>query len=135
MTTRQMAIPFQIASDGSIATVSDPVRALSERVRALVGTLPSQRVMRSTFGVATTQILFDWDPTIASEQLDNMVREAIAQWEPAAVVLSVEPVLTQDGRQILSAQVDISAGDPVAGEVSPQYSVTVSPNGEVRRTG
>ncbi|MFI0265653.1 GPW/gp25 family protein [Streptomyces luteogriseus] len=132
---KQMAIPFSLASDGSIATVSDPVQALTDRVRALVATLPTQRVMRSTFGVSTTDVVFDWDAVIATQQLDNMVRQAIAQWEPSAVVLSVQPVLTQDGRHVLSARVDISAGDPVASGISPQYTITVSANGEVGRSG
>jgi phage baseplate assembly protein W len=132
---KQLAIPFALAPDGSVAVVTDPVQSLADRVRALVGTLPSQRAMRSTFGVPTTQLVFDYDPTIATEQLDNYVRQALSQWEPSAVVLSVEPVVSSDGSQILTARVDISAGDPVASGISPQYSVTVSPNGEVARTG
>jgi phage baseplate assembly protein W len=130
----QMAIPFALASDGSIAEVSDPVKSLADRVRALVGTLPTQRVMRSTFGVPTTNLVFEYDATIAADQLDNYVRQAIAQWEPSAAVLKVTPVLTADGRQILTARVDISAGDPVTSNVSPQYSVVVSPDGSVART-
>ena len=130
----QMAIPFSLAPDGSVAVVTDPVQSLADRVRALVGTIPSQRVMRTTFGVATTNLLFEYDPTIAMEQLDNYVRQALSQWEPSAVVLKVEPVISSDGTQIMTARVDVSAGDPVASGLSPQYSVTVSPTGDVART-
>lgn len=132
----QMAIPFRIGADGAVATVSDPVKALSERVRALVATLPTQRVMRASFGVPTLDVMFAWDPAIGQAQLDQMVSEAVAMWEPSARVISVRPVLTTDGAQVLGVNVDISAGDPVSSTtVSPQYSVTVSPNGEVRRRG
>lgn len=132
---KQMAIPFRLAPDGSVATVEHPVQSLADRVRALTATLPTQRVMRSTFGVASTDVVFAFDPTIAQQQLDDMVRAAVTQWEPAARVLSVKPVLTQDGTQVISARVDISAGDPVAAGASTQYSITISPNGDVMRNG
>lgn len=132
---KQMAIPFSIAPDGSIAVVTDHIQSLADRVRALTATLPTQRVMRSTFGVASTDVVFAFDPSIAQQQLDDMVRAAVGQWEPAARVLSVQPVLTQDGAQVISARVDISAGDPVAAGASPQYSITISANGEVMRNG
>ncbi|MFE9834042.1 GPW/gp25 family protein [Streptomyces sp. NPDC005551] len=132
---KQMAIPFALGPDGSIASVTDPIQSLADRVRALTATLPTQRVMRSTFGVATTRVVFDWDATIAQEQLNQMVREAVALWEPSARVLSVKPVLTQDGSQVIAARVDISAGDPVGSGISPQYTVTVAANGEVARRG
>lgn len=131
---KQMAIPFAIGSDGAIATVSEPVRSLSQRVRALTATLPTQRVMRLTFGVPTTDVLFEWDPSIGQEQLNRMVAEAVALWEPSARVLAVRPVLNSDGAQVISVNVDISAGDPSSSGVSPQYTVTISPNGDVMRT-
>lgn len=133
--SRQMAIPFALAPDGSVAVVEDPVRALADRVRALTATMPTQRVMRSTFGVPTGSVLFEWDPGVARQQLDSMVRQAVSQWEPSARVLTVTPVLSQDGTQVISAQVDISAGDPVASAVSAPYRVTVSANGDVLRSG
>ena len=132
---KQMAIPFRLAADGSVAVVEDPIQALADRVRALAATLPTQRVMRSTFGVPTTDVVFEWDPNIAQQQLDAMVREAVAQWEPSAVVLSVTPILTRDGAQVIAAKVDVSSGDPAVSGVSPMYSVTISANGDVARAG
>lgn len=129
----QMAIPFRIGPDGAIASVSDPVRSLSERVRALAATLPTQRVMRATFGVPTVEVMFAFDPGLGTAQLEQMVTEAVALWEPSARVLSVAPVMSADGEQILSVNVDISAGDPVAAGASPQYTIRISGNGDVLR--
>lgn len=130
---RQMAIPFMIGPDGAVATVSHPVITLQQRVRALCATLPTQRVMRATFGVPTTDILFDWDPHIAQEQLEAMVLEAVNQYEPRARVNGVRPTLSRDGGQIISLDVDISTGDQLPLMASTQYQVTVAPNGDVRR--
>lgn len=128
-----MEIPFRIGSDGAIATVSDPVRALSQRVRALVATLPTQRVMRASFGVPTLDAMFAWDPSLGQAQLEQMVGEAVSIWEPTARIVSVQPVLSADGAQILGVNVDISAGDPLGAPESTAYAVRVSGNGDVRR--
>lgn len=130
-----MVIPFSIDASGSVATVTDPVRSLADRVHALIATLPGQRVMRSTFGVPITEVMFAWDDNIGQMQLDQMVREAIALWEPSAQVISVRPVFNPDGSEVLSADVDISAGDPVSSGVSPVYAIQISSNGEVTRVG
>lgn len=132
--TQQMAIPFAIGPDGSVATVSNPVRALSARVRALTATLPTQRVMRSTFGVPTVDVMFAWDPSIGQMQLERMVTEAVNLWEPAARVISVRPVMTPDGADVVGVDVDISAGDSLAAGPSPQYSIRISANGDVERS-
>lgn len=127
----QMAIPFSIDASGSVAVVTDPVQSLADRVRALTATLPTQRAMRSNFGVKTTEVQFDWDPNAAQQHLFQMVQQAVALWEPTARVLAVQPVITPDGREIVGVSVDISAGDPVGSGVSEQYQVTISPNGDV----
>ncbi|MFJ1700389.1 GPW/gp25 family protein [Streptomyces sp. NPDC088252] len=133
--TRQMAIPFRIGPDGAVASVTDPVKSLSQRVRAMVATLPTQRVMRASFGVPTVDVMFDWDPLAGQTQLEQMVSEAVSVWEPSARILSVQPVLSDDGAQILGVNVDISAGDPVGAAGSTQYAVRISGNGEIRRMG
>ncbi|MFH9606851.1 GPW/gp25 family protein [Streptomyces sp. NPDC017448] len=132
---RQMAIPFRIGPDGAVATVTDPVKSLSERVRALVATLPTQRVMRASFGVRTIDVLFAWDAVAGQAQLEQMVAEAVAMWEPSARLASVEPILSSDGAQIIGVNVDISAGDPVQAASATQYSVRIGSDGDVRRIG
>lgn len=132
---RQMAIPFSVGSDGSVDYVTDPVQALGDRVRALAATNPGERVMRSVFGVGTADILFSWDPNVGQMQLEQRVRDAVAQWEPSARVLTVQPVLNGDGSEVLGVNVDISAGDPaMVADSSTQYSVTISATGDVVRT-
>ncbi|MFD4858439.1 GPW/gp25 family protein [Streptomyces atratus] len=130
-----MAIPFHVGPDGAVASVTDPVKSLSQRVRAMVATLPTQRVMRASFGVPTLDVMFAWDPSAGQTQLEQMVSEAVSMWEPSARILSVQPVLSEDGAEILGVNVDISAGDPVGTAASSQYAVRISGNGDVRRTG
>lgn len=91
--------------------------------------------MRASFGVPTLDVMFEWDPTAGQTQLEQMVSEAVAMWEPSARVLSVQPVLSPDGAQILGVNVDISAGDPIGAAASTQYAVRISGNGDVRRMG
>lgn len=133
--SKQMAIPFSIGPDGAVAVVTDPVQSLADRVRALTATLPTQRAMRATFGVASTEVMFAWDPSVGQMQLTQMVTDAVALWEPSARVISVQPVMTPDGAEVIGVDVDISAGDPVATGVSPQYTITISANGDVVRSG
>lgn len=133
--SKQMAIPFSLDASGGVAVVSDPVESLAQRVRALVATLPGQRAMRANFGVATTSVMFDFDPSIGTMELQQMVQEAVRLWEPAAQVISVNPVLSADGSEVLGVNVDISAGDPVSTGVSPQYPVVITATGDVVRSG
>lgn len=131
----QMAIPFSIGPDGTVDFVTDPVQALADRVRALTATSPGERAMRATFGVATADLMFTWDANVGQMQLDQRVKDAVAQWEPSARVLTVQPVMNADGSEVLGVSVDISAGDPVmVSDASAQYSVVITGTGEVART-
>lgn len=132
--TKQMAIPFALGADGALATVSDPVQSLADRVRALTSTQPGQRVMRTTFGVSTGDVLFAWDPTIGQQQITQRVTDAVNRYEPSARVIATAPVMNGDGSEVLGVNVDISAGDPVvAQEGTARYSVAVSTTGDVTR--
>lgn len=129
-----MAIPFSVGPDGSVDFVADPVEALSDRVRALASTSPGQRVMRATFGVATSDLVFSWDAAIGQAQLQQRVQDAVSQWEPAARVLAARPLLDPSGAQVTGVAVDVSAGDPVAlTDVPTQYAVLISGTGTVVR--
>jgi hypothetical protein len=86
--------------------------------------------MRVTFGVDTTQFLFDWDPNASQSHLQQAVAQAVGLYEPQARVLAIRPILSPDGSEILGVDVDVSAGDPVT-SLSTQYSVELSATGDV----
>lgn len=132
---RQMSIPFAIGPDGGVLAVTDPVQSLADRVRALTATHPGERVMRTTFGVPVSDLVFSWDPNVGQMQLNQRVTAAVSQWEPSARVLTAAPLMNPDGTEVLGVNVDISAGDPVmATEASPQYPVAITTTGDVSRT-
>jgi phage replication-related protein YjqB (UPF0714/DUF867 family)/phage baseplate assembly protein W len=92
----QMAVPFALAADGSLAVVQDEQMAVSDRVRALVGTLPGERVMRDSYGVPTTEALFAPDAATAGAEVQLMVLDAVTAFEPSAVVTSISPTIDMD---------------------------------------
>lgn len=87
--SRMMSTPFGIDHTGAVASTTDPREQLLDRVHALVGTLPGERVMRATYGVPTSAALFAVNADAAYAQLERAVIDAVAAFEPAAVVSAV----------------------------------------------
>nr|WP_223186123.1 GPW/gp25 family protein [Streptomyces sp. CBMA29] len=128
-----MAIPFALAADGSLAVVQDPAKATSDRVRALVGTLPGQRPMRATYGVPTSEVLFAPDPEVASAELQLMVRDAVTEFEPSAVITTVTPTI-DFGLGLVTVDVGVGRADVPSAELDRYQTVSVAVGGEVAVT-
>jgi phage replication-related protein YjqB (UPF0714/DUF867 family)/phage baseplate assembly protein W len=124
----QLAVPFAMAADGSLAVCQDEGQAVSNRVRALVGTLPGERVMRADYGVPTTEALFAPDPEVAAAEVQLMVRDAVTTWEPTAVVTSVTPVIDMD-LGLVTVDVGVGRADVPQAELPRFKTVTVAVGG------
>ncbi|WNI17611.1 poly-gamma-glutamate hydrolase family protein [Actinacidiphila sp. ITFR-21] len=84
-----MRVPFAIDHSGGVAATTDAREQLLDRVHALVGTLPGERVMRATYGVPTSTALFAVNADVANDQLQRAVLDAVAEFEPSAVVSAI----------------------------------------------
>lgn len=128
----QMAVPFSLAADGSIAVVENDGQAVSDRVRALVGTLPGERVNRADYGVPTHEALFAPDAATAAAEVQLMVADAVTAFEPSAVLTSIQPVIDMD-LGLVDVTVQVGRSD-VPQDEQPKYStVTVGVGGQVSR--
>ncbi|MET9360372.1 poly-gamma-glutamate hydrolase family protein [Streptomyces sp. NPDC006632] len=81
--------PFAIDHSGGVSATTDEREQLLDRVHALVGTLPGERVMRATYGVPTSAALFAINAEVANDQLQRAVMDAVAEFEPSAVVSAI----------------------------------------------
>lgn len=126
--TVQLAVPFSLAADGSLAVVLDEGRAVSDRVRALVATLPGERVMRDDYGVPTTEALFAPDVATAEAEVQLMVTDAVTRWEPSAVVTGISPRIDMD-LGLVNVDVGVGRADVPEAEQPRYKTISVAVGG------
>lgn len=124
----QLAVPFDLAADGSLAVVQDESQAVSDRVRALVATLPGDRVMRADYGVPTTEALFAVDAEVASAEVQLMVTDAVTAWEPTAVINSIMPTIDMD-LGLVHVDVGVGRADVPEAELTRYKTIQVAVGG------
>lgn len=128
-----MRTPFAIDHTGAVAFTSDPREQLVDRVHALVGTLPGERVMRATYGVPTSAALFAVDADVAYDQLERAVLDAVSQYEPSAVVSAVVADVNDDLGTV-NINVQVSRADTPGAEQDTTRTVGVLVGGTVVST-
>lgn len=126
-------LPFAIDSSGGVASTTDAGLQTLDRVMGLVGTLPGERVMRSTYGVASTSVLF-MPEDLAAVQAQQLVKDAVAAWEPGAVVVGVTSTLNQAMGLVLM-DVQVARSDTPGAESGTVRAVEVTPGGTVNPLG
>lgn len=85
---RGIAFPMRVDHRGAIATIGGPEQ-LEASLRTIIGTAPGERAMRPRFGCAIWDHMFSpLDPNTLG-LMAQAVRDAVAQWEPRAVVEDV----------------------------------------------
>lgn len=112
----QATIPFALGPSGLVATESNPDVQIGQRVAAVVGTLPYERVMLPNFGVPLGDFVFE-EQDIVLANLTRMITNALAIWEPGVVVNLTTPVWNKQGDGIAAVEVDYKRTDssPVVG--------------------
>ncbi|MFF8283349.1 poly-gamma-glutamate hydrolase family protein [Streptomyces albus] len=125
--------PFAIDHTGAVDATKDGQEQLVDRVHALVGTLPGDRVMRSTYGVPTSASLFAVNPEVARDQLQRAVLDAVAVFEPSAVVSAVSAEVN-DNLGTVHVHVEVSRADVPGAERDTTRDVSVLVGGTVVST-
>lgn len=128
-----MRTPFAIDHTGAVAATTDPREQLLDRVHALVGTLPGERVMRATYGVPTSAALFDVNAEAANDQLQRGVLDAVQTWEPSAVVSAIVATVNSE-LGMVNVNVQVSRSDVPGAEQDTTRTVGVLVGGTVVST-
>lgn len=131
--TVAVALPFDVDQTGAIQVTTDPSQQMLDRVQALVGTLPGQRVMRATYGVPTSQFLF-MPEDMANAALQLAVKDAVATWEPSAVVTAVTGTVNE-AMGVVNVQVQVARTDTPSAESANTRVVEVAVGGQVSPIG
>lgn len=129
-----MRTPFAIDHSGAVDSTTDQREQLLDRVHALVGTLPGERVMRATYGVPTSAALFAVNADAAHIQLEQAVLDAVAQFEPSAVVNAVVADVDNEAGTV-NVNVQVSRSDVPGAEQDTVRTVGVLVGGTVVATG
>jgi phage baseplate assembly protein W len=102
----EIAVPFRLASDGTIAVETNPDRQIGQHVRALVGTQPGERVMLPEYGVPVSDLLFDPDSAFVAQEITRAVTAAFTIYEPGVVLQRAIPVPDAGQQSLARIEVD-----------------------------
>jgi phage baseplate assembly protein W len=85
----EIAVPFQLAPDGGVGVVTDPLTQIGGHVEALIATGLGERVILGGYGVAVRNAVFAPNDQVIATAMQNDVTTALRNWEPNVNVLSV----------------------------------------------
>jgi phage baseplate assembly protein W len=83
--------PLQVDHTGSIR-MTDGAPDLDRSMAVILATAPGERVMRPEFGCKIWDLLFEPITANLLGLMAQVVREALAQWEPRVEIEDVQPV-------------------------------------------
>lgn len=127
----QMRMPFQLDAMGRVAVLTNPDKMLVQRSRAVVATVPGEYVGQPAFGSNVSAALFRPSDPVAPAIVSDAVRDAMARWEPGAVITDIRPVVNDDQEGIVDVEVDVALSTTPASEVQQTESVRIMPGGRV----
>jgi phage baseplate assembly protein W len=127
----EIAFPFRLASDGTIAVETNPDRQIAQHVNALIGTQPGERVMLPDYGVPVADLLFDPDATFVAQEISRAVTTAFNTYEPGVVLQKATPI--PDASQMSLARIEVDYMRREAG--SSPSSLSLQTNTAVVRVG
>jgi len=76
-----IAFPFKIDSSGSVASITDSRAIYAAKVRAVIGTLITQRVMRPRFGCRLNEVVWN-NEVFIRKNVNEFVAQAFNVWLP-----------------------------------------------------
>ncbi|MFN2505989.1 MAG: GPW/gp25 family protein [Acidimicrobiales bacterium] len=121
---RTIAFPLSVDHTGGIALVSGP-EAIERAIMVVLSTAPGERVMRSEFGCAIWDLLFDPINLNTLGLMAESVRTALGQWEPRIDVenVSVEPDPAEAGKVLIGVDYRVRATNDRRNLVYPFYVI------------
>jgi phage baseplate assembly protein W len=87
---RGFSWPLTVDHTGSIR-LAEPIEDIERSIKIILSTAPGERVMRPRFGCRIWELLFEPITPGLLGQVIEVVKEALAQWEPRIEVESVRP--------------------------------------------
>lgn len=102
----EIAFPFRLATDGTIATETNPDRQINQHVKALVGTQPGERVMLPDYGVAVADLLFEPNAPFVAAEIQRAVTQAFAVYEPGVLLQRAVPIPDAGQQSLARVEVD-----------------------------
>jgi len=121
--------PFQLTSQGQIATTSDPDTIALQRVRAIISTAPNERVMLGDYGIDLPAYLFSPDVQESITRISTDIVTAMQKYEPTITILDVEPVVNEVALGIEDIKVEFTQATDQA--YTPTLTATVLVGGTV----
>lgn len=112
--SRELAFPFRVDVDGAIATSNSREQILVAHVVSVLGTQPTERVMRPTYGCDIQQFAFSLGDVINETALNDTVQAAMEQWVPEARFMSLTATPPGDDGVFVVAVKFVDALDPRA---------------------
>jgi uncharacterized protein len=92
---RGFSWPLTVDHTGSIK-LTEGIPDLDAAIGLVLMTSPGERLMRPQFGCRIWELLFEPVTPNLLGQIDEAVRDALAQWEPRVTVEEVEPLPDED---------------------------------------
>ncbi len=130
--SKQLSVPFALDANGRIAAVENPDAQIIQRVRAVVATGYTERVMRPDFGTDLGPFLFQPNDSLTRQAIQHTVQRSLSQWEPTAVIKNVQPVVKDDEQGVADVYVDIGRANLDPDETDAmEEEITVRPGGRV----
>jgi phage baseplate assembly protein W len=116
--SKQLSYPFSIATNGAVATSTDPRKIWQDRVRAVINTQVGDRVMRPGFGTNTAGAVMNYG-TPAQNELTQNIKTAFVTWLPSLNVNNID-VSMDDASAVLTVQVwfTLPSGEQTTASVS-----------------
>lgn len=121
--------PFQLTSQGSVATTADPDTIAMQRVRAIISTAPNERVMLADYGVDLPAYLFSTDIAESVARISTDIITAMQKYEPTITILDVEPVVNETALGIEDVKVEFTQSTDQA--YTPTLTATILVGGTV----
>jgi uncharacterized protein len=123
--------PFQLDTNGQIASTDDPDIQVDQHLLSLVSTNPGERVMLPNYGVPTFKYMFSMNSAENQQGFLNSVNSAMASWEPN-ITVDVEFINTEnlfDGE--MDIQINWSTGNEFTSSSNGLLTATVLVGGTV----
>jgi phage baseplate assembly protein W len=116
---RGWQFPLRLAGD-QIAT-SAYEQQIAQSIRLIIGTNPSERRMRPTFGAGLNAFVFEPVSTATLEGIRKRVEDALIDWEPRIDVDKVTAVVAGEGRVDIEVSYRVRSTNSHANLVYPFY--------------
>jgi phage baseplate assembly protein W len=131
----EIQVPFALDRSGAIAATTDPNVQAQQHVDSLISTTPGERVMKPTYGVDLTGMVFAPNTSELSAMIMLNVRRAFSAWEPGIQLDNVSPVPPRQSDPLAgSVQINVDWSIPGQTDSTTQSGVTLAtilPGGSV----